>query len=137
MHPKNFIIYDLQDSELMNQAIKPPVRNPKTLISAENLYIKKDVLSQLKYAYAVNPTSFQRRFAKVGVVVNSEEDLIPLAQIHESGLDVSGMLGPNETIHAFDIMEIARSVKLNKNALAQAGIKHPDMIVHRGEVKIL
>lgn len=130
------ITVDPKDRQSIAKAIKKPVRKSITPISAK-LILEKDILENLRYAYAINPIGLQNKFAKLGIIINTEEDLIPIANLHATGASKTGFSGSNSQVYAFDAEEILRSVKLNQRAYLKAGIKYIDVITDGDRVKLL
>jgi len=116
----------------------------KIKISAQGLFLQNDIYERLKFAYAVSPRNTVRAFKEVGIVITSPDDLVTLANLHNSGNDVAGFTGRDGKIYAFNVREILnrpssdpKSIKLTKKMLLDAPIEYTDMVVHQGQVKIL
>lgn len=112
-------------------------------ISMEGLR-QGNTYERLKFAFAVAPRNTRRAFKDVGIVITGVDDLEMLAELHNSGMDVSGFTGPNGEIYAFNVEEILnrppehpKAIKLTGRMLAGAPILWVDMVQHQGRVKIL
>ena len=105
---------------------------------------QKDILERLKFAYAVSPRNFRRVFEKVGIKITGPDDLVVLADLHESGRDRAGFKGSNGEIYAFNVEEILNrpknhpdSIRATNRMVAGAPIKWVDLARHNGRVKII
>ncbi len=105
---------------------------------------QNDILERLKFAYTVSPRNFRRVFEKVGIKITGPDDLVVLADLHESGRDRAGFKGSNGQIYAFNVEEILNrpykhpdSIKVTRRMVAGAPIKWVDLVVHQGRVKII
>lgn len=73
---------------------------------------ENDPLEWLKLSFAINPSKLEEEFAKVGILVQTEEDLPVLAKIVESKADTQGLLRSEDGTDrplVFDTMRIIQS----------------------------
>lgn len=128
---------DPKNRTALAKELKQPVRQDIVPISFKKLIGENDIFERLRFAYAINPIALQNRFAKMGIIVNSEEDLFPIAHLHATEMAKNGFTSPNGQFYAFDTEKILESVPLSKKAYVASRIKYVDAILDGDEVKIL
>lgn len=80
---------------------------------------KGDLLETMRFCYCADKESFVSAFNKIGLPINSEDDLITLNQWHKDGLDTTGKIKlKNGNIITFDIDRFVKNnIKLNHNSV--------------------
>lgn len=81
-------------------------------VLSRDLFLKNDVLTLLKFGWAVNKKALIDVFKKNGIDIESEKDLQGLADLHNTGKDKSGVLkDKNGNPMFFDVVAILASEK--------------------------
>lgn len=115
----------LTQPQLANQAAaRMVIENPVVVID-QGLFMKKDTLTLLRFAYYSDPAEFVRVFNEVGIAINDPiTDLPILAKLSESGGDKLGNVTlTNGQKIFFSVMDTYGKINPSINSLNQSNIK--------------
>ena len=84
-----------------------------------------DLLETMRFSFCADKKQFVDSFARIGLPVESEKDLVTLAKWHNEGLDKAGMIKNKDGNYLdFDIKEfVNRGIKLRHFKVLNCNIK--------------
>lgn len=90
----------------------------------KGLFARRDPLTLLRFAYAVDPVEFKKRFMESGVNVRDESDIYALAELANSGGDKMGVLKINKNKPlVFSVMDTFSRINLSNQEIINAANK--------------
>lgn len=83
---------------------------------------KDDIKSWLRFTYLSNPVEFIETFRKIGIIIDSEQDLKNLEELYINRDDLKGTIKSEITGKPvkFDLLETLKNIRLKKSDLVSS-----------------